>query len=188
MREIVEVVCKFYDVNAKEFYGKRRPKNLIKARQAAYYILKNKMKMTYTDIGNLLGRHHATIIHGVKKIEFQKEMYEDIRDEIRQLEHIVNREKIYLDNPDIYQHLSFQIMMNFPETIVETDISENDLTILAERFKITIEYRDMLIMGLRKKKEQKEKDKINKKNIDELNKNTKENIKPNHHGKETFGL
>ena len=40
------------------------------ARQIAMYLLKNKLKLTYVEIGNALGgRDHTTVMYGVDKIE-----------------------------------------------------------------------------------------------------------------------
>lgn len=51
--------------------------NVVLAKRIVYYILRVKYKMPFNRIGKLIGSHHATVIHNVKKyaelIEFDKE-------------------------------------------------------------------------------------------------------------------
>ena len=68
--EIIKNVCAFYNIKETLIKGPKRSSFLVKARQIAMYILKNDLKLSYVEIGNVLGgRDHTTIIHGVEKIE-----------------------------------------------------------------------------------------------------------------------
>ncbi len=68
--EIIKAVCSFYKIKTTQIKGEKRDAFLVKARQIAMFLLKKEMKLTYVEIGNLLGgRDHTTVIHGVEKIE-----------------------------------------------------------------------------------------------------------------------
>lgn len=68
--DVIKAVCDYYRVKATQLRGPKREASLVKARQIAMYLLKNKLGLTYVEIGNVLGgRDHTTIMHGVEKIE-----------------------------------------------------------------------------------------------------------------------
>ena len=67
--DVIRVVCNFYRLKSTQLRGPKRDASLVKARQITMYLLKNKLGLTYTEIGNLLGgRDHTTVMHGVEKI------------------------------------------------------------------------------------------------------------------------
>lgn len=68
--DIIRSVCAFYTIKTTQIKGPKRDALLVRARQAAMYLLKTELGLPYVEIGNLLGgRDHTTIIHGVGKIE-----------------------------------------------------------------------------------------------------------------------
>ena len=68
--EIIKNICSFYNIKETLIKGPKREQYLVRARQVAMYILKNDLRLSYVEIGNILGgRDHTTIIHGVGKIE-----------------------------------------------------------------------------------------------------------------------
>lgn len=67
--DIIQAVCSFYNVKPTVLKGIKRDAGIVRARQAAMYLLKKEMGLTYVEIGNMLGgRDHTTIMHGVDKI------------------------------------------------------------------------------------------------------------------------
>lgn len=70
--EVIRNICVFYNIKETVIKGPKRDSSLVKARQIAMYILKNDLRLSFVEIGNILGgRDHTTIMHGVKKIEGQ---------------------------------------------------------------------------------------------------------------------
>lgn len=68
--EVIRNICTFYNIKETLIKGPKRDSGLVKARQIAMYILKSDLKLSFVEIGNILGgRDHTTIMHGVKKIE-----------------------------------------------------------------------------------------------------------------------
>lgn len=68
--EIIKNVCTFYGIKSTQLKGTKRDASLVRARQVAMYLLKKEVKLTLTEIGNILGgRDHTTVMHGVGKIE-----------------------------------------------------------------------------------------------------------------------
>lgn len=67
--EVINYVCDYFRVKPTQLRGPKREAALVKARQVAMYLLYEKLKITYVEIGNLLGgRDHTTIMHGVDKM------------------------------------------------------------------------------------------------------------------------
>lgn len=70
--EVINVVCKYYDVKPTQLKGPKRDASLVRARHVVMFLLKKELNLTFVEIGNLLGgRDHTTIMHGVEKLELQ---------------------------------------------------------------------------------------------------------------------
>jgi chromosomal replication initiator protein len=87
--DIVKYVCLYYNVKPTQLKGPKRDAGLVRARQVTMYLLKEELRLTQVEIGNLLGgRDHTTIMHGVDKIrdlvENKDIIHEDIKGIIKQ--------------------------------------------------------------------------------------------------------
>lgn len=67
---VVDVVCSFYNIKPTQLRGSKRDSIFVKPRHMCMFLLKEDVKLTLLEIGNLLGgRDHTTVMHGVEKIE-----------------------------------------------------------------------------------------------------------------------
>lgn len=67
--DVIASVCSYYNVKPTQLKGSKRDASLVTSRHMCMYLLKVEVRLTYTEIGNLLGgRDHTTIMHGVEKI------------------------------------------------------------------------------------------------------------------------
>jgi len=67
--QIIKAVSGFFEITEKEMSDHSRRKELVEPRQIAMYLLKDILGMSYSDIGNKLGkRDHSTVIHACEKI------------------------------------------------------------------------------------------------------------------------
>ncbi len=72
--DVIRTVCDYYNIKPTQLRGTRRDALFVKPRQICMYLLKEDLKITLVEIGNLLGgRDHTTIMHGVEKIRLTKE-------------------------------------------------------------------------------------------------------------------
>lgn len=60
-----------------------------RVRHIIYYCARKRYGYTYKSIGMLFGRHHASVIHGVKRIETDMQLYEFERNRVRAFELIL---------------------------------------------------------------------------------------------------
>lgn len=69
-QKIIEEISRTYNISEKDIVSQKRSAHIMKARQAAMYICRETLGMTYEDIGKIFGdRDHATVLHTVKKVE-----------------------------------------------------------------------------------------------------------------------
>ena len=88
---IQEVVERFYGITHEEIIGPKRTRNINEARQMAMYLSRRMTDKSFPDIGaSFGGRDHATIMHGVKKVEERMNHEEDIYKQIENLTSLIN--------------------------------------------------------------------------------------------------
>lgn len=84
--DVIKYVCSFYNIKPTQLRGPKRDAGLVRARQVAMYLLKEKLLMTQVEIGNLLGgRDHTTVMHGVDKIRILVENKDMVGEDIRRI-------------------------------------------------------------------------------------------------------
>ena len=66
---IISQVCKFYSVDEVALRGTQRTRGITEARQMAMYLVRKLTNLSLPDIGNEFNRDHATVLHGIRKVE-----------------------------------------------------------------------------------------------------------------------
>lgn len=70
VREIINAVCKHYDVTAFDLMSQRRTKDISLPRQVAMYFCRKLTPHSFAEIGRRFGgRDHSTALHATQKIE-----------------------------------------------------------------------------------------------------------------------
>ena len=70
VKDLVERVSRYYDVEATVIYEKTRKKEVVKPRQIIMYLMRQDFSISYPTIGQKLGgRDHTTVIHSCEKIK-----------------------------------------------------------------------------------------------------------------------
>jgi chromosomal replication initiation ATPase DnaA len=64
--EELEAVCKTHQVPIKEVLSGSRFRNAVRARRALCWLLRDKYKFSFPDIGRALGIDHTTVMYAVK--------------------------------------------------------------------------------------------------------------------------
>lgn len=69
-KQIVTVVCEYFDVAVIDLTGESRKKHLVVPRQIAMFLMRQELHASFPNIGNELGgRDHTTAMHAVSKVE-----------------------------------------------------------------------------------------------------------------------
>ncbi len=66
---IISQVCKFYSVDEVALRGTQRTRGITEARQMAMYLVRKLTNLSLPDIGQEFNRDHATVLHGIRKVE-----------------------------------------------------------------------------------------------------------------------
>ncbi|MBR3641629.1 MAG: chromosomal replication initiator protein DnaA [Oscillibacter sp.] len=67
---ILDYVSRYFDVDKETICGQQRGKNVVSARQAAMYLIRTMVNLSFTEIGDVFdGRDHATVMYSVKQVE-----------------------------------------------------------------------------------------------------------------------
>ena len=70
LHDAVERVCRLLgDVSTDEIMGKNRSYRVATARQLVFWYLWHICKLSFSDIGRAMGKHHATIMYGVRQAD-----------------------------------------------------------------------------------------------------------------------
>ncbi len=84
--DVIKYACLFYNLKPTQLRGPKRDAGLVRARQVTMYLLKEELRMTHVEIGNLLGgRDHTTIMHGVDKIRMLVENKDIVGEDIKRI-------------------------------------------------------------------------------------------------------
>lgn len=79
MDDIIEVVCRHYDVRLTDLQSARRSRSVTVPRQIAMYLAKSLTQKTLAEIGGSFGgRDHSTVLHSIRKVEEEVTREEDL--------------------------------------------------------------------------------------------------------------
>ncbi len=65
---IIKSVCSYYKVSKSDLLGKNKKQEIVRARQICAYLMCEMLSLPLVNVGKLLARDHATIIHSRDKI------------------------------------------------------------------------------------------------------------------------
>ena len=83
IRDIQNLVCKYFKISKNEMLSPRRLRYLVRPRQIAMYLSKNLTSKSLPDIGReFSNRDHTTVIHSVKVVEKLKYIDEELKNTI----------------------------------------------------------------------------------------------------------
>ena len=85
--DILEKVCRHYNVEQRQVFSKSRKREFVQVRQVSMYLAQKYTKMPASRIGQLIGnRDHSTVIHSCNAVEQRLKVDTTFSDEIRSIE------------------------------------------------------------------------------------------------------
>lgn len=66
---IIEFICKCYELSEEELRSKSRKRDVVLARNTAFYLARKHTELSLKSIGERLGRKHSTVLKGITKVE-----------------------------------------------------------------------------------------------------------------------
>lgn len=87
MDDIINTVCKHFELETSAIYSKSRKREVAQARQIAMYLAKSHTDLSMAKIGKLIGnKHHSTVLYACKTIEELKEVDKTFRAEMEEIQ------------------------------------------------------------------------------------------------------
>ena len=71
--------------SVEQMRGKNRRRDLVEARQLAFYVAHNNTGATLAKIGGELSKDHSTVLHGIRKINILREYDKEIINKIEKI-------------------------------------------------------------------------------------------------------
>ena len=88
---IIKVVAEHFDVTVDDITSKKRNSEFVEPRQVVMFLCKSMTNNSLTNIGKLLNKKdHTTIIHGIRKIEDEMKVNEELRNKINIIKNIIS--------------------------------------------------------------------------------------------------
>ena len=92
--EIIDAVCKQFDVSSTAIGSRSRKHDFVVARQVAMYLAQKYTNMSISRIGRLVGgRDHATVIHSCNQVEKRLKTDKDFASSVKTLEQIFDKKQ-----------------------------------------------------------------------------------------------
>jgi chromosomal replication initiator protein len=86
-RELIQGVCKEFDVSIRDVRGKRRTAEIALPRQVCMYVLRKELELPLEQIARELGRSdHTTVMHAIDRVEEKMEEDEEFREKVEEME------------------------------------------------------------------------------------------------------
>lgn len=83
VKEVLEGICRYYNVDPERLMGKQRDREIVWPRQVAMYLMREETDASLFQIGvELGGRDHTTIMHGWEKVHSEVTNNDRVRREI----------------------------------------------------------------------------------------------------------
>lgn len=87
IEDIIEKVCKHFELEPTSIHSKSRKREIVQVRQIAMYLAKKHTDASSSRIGQLIGnRDHATVLHACKIVKDQFEVDKSFRTEVEEIE------------------------------------------------------------------------------------------------------
>lgn len=87
IEDIIQKVCKHFELEPNSIHSKSRKREIVQVRQIAMYLAKKHTDASSSKIGQLIGnRDHATVLHACKIVKDQFEVDKSFRTELEEIE------------------------------------------------------------------------------------------------------
>jgi len=77
IKTAITTVCKDYNISYEDIMSRSRKRNIVLPRMVLMYKL-YQTGFTLMEVGAIFGKDHTTVIHAIRIIELQKDLYSDI--------------------------------------------------------------------------------------------------------------
>lgn len=76
---VVDATCAVCGIDRKDFYGRKRTRDIVVAREMVVYILRRRFGLSLRDIGKAINRDHATVLNLLYNFSYDLKTTEGMR-------------------------------------------------------------------------------------------------------------
>ena len=84
--EIIKTVATFYNIKVADLLGTRRLKTLVRPRHVAMWLVRHHTELSFPEMGRVFKRDHATVQHGVRKIDALMKRDADLKNTVQSIQ------------------------------------------------------------------------------------------------------
>ncbi len=117
--EYITEYCKKVDITLEQLKSKSRKRDLVEKRMIAAYFLRNKVGMTFLDVGKYLHKNHASVIHYINLTERFLGIYPHIK-------------RLYNIADELYDEYSEKLIISYDMPYSISEKEEKLIEILLE--------------------------------------------------------
>lgn len=70
---VARIVADHYGVKRAELYRQNRQRGVARARMILMFLLRETTAMSLLEIGDLIGKDHSTVVHGIRSVRLARE-------------------------------------------------------------------------------------------------------------------
>ena len=106
INKFINEYCELQNVDKNVLFSKSRNRDLVEMRMILAYFLRNRTELSWTEIGKIMNRNHASIIHYYNKVEGFLDVYPHLQRMFKStLELFKSYKHLMKNNTDIYSQL-----------------------------------------------------------------------------------
>lgn len=76
---VIDATCAVCGIDGKDFYGRKRTRDIVVAREMVVYILRRRFGLSLRDIGKAINRDHATVLNLLYNFSYDLKTTEGMR-------------------------------------------------------------------------------------------------------------
>ena len=94
---IVDATCSVCGIDRKDFYGRKRTRDIVVAREMVVYILRRRFGLSLRDIGKAINRDHATVLNLLYNFSYDLKTTEGMRKKYRAIVDRIEESVLYVE-------------------------------------------------------------------------------------------
>ena len=91
LEDVVELICRSFDLTPAQLCSKSRRQNLVLARNTAFFLLRKHTDLTLEQIGERFNRKHSTVIKGITAVEREMSRHSSLGGQIEHTVSLIER-------------------------------------------------------------------------------------------------
>lgn len=89
LENIESIVCKYFDIDKDIIHTNKRSRQLVECRGFIYFLARNENRLSLSEIASYYGKHHTTVIHGIRLFQDLYDTQESVRKDLEAIKEML---------------------------------------------------------------------------------------------------